>query len=48
MSLVLPIIEYGAVCCDPYREGQIIALEMVQKKVAKFAHHKNCQNFGVA
>jgi hypothetical protein len=29
------------VCWDPYREGQRIALDKVQKKAAKFAYHKN-------
>ena len=32
MSLVCPILDYGAECWDPYREGQIIALDRVQKK----------------
>ena len=32
-------LEYGAVCWDLYREGQIHALDRVQKKVAKFAYH---------
>jgi hypothetical protein len=36
-SLVRPILEYGAACWDPYREGQINASERVQKKAAKFA-----------
>ena len=40
MSLVCPILEYGAMCWDPYKEGQISALDRVQKKAAKFAHHK--------
>ena len=40
MSLVRPILEYGAVCWDPYREGQITALDRVQKKAAKFAHKR--------
>jgi len=44
MSLVRPIPEYGAVCWDPYREGQIIVLDRVQKKVAKFAYHTNSLN----
>ena len=48
ISLVLPIHEYGVACWDPYREGLISALNTVQKKAAKFANHKNCQNFGVA
>jgi hypothetical protein len=39
MSLVRPILEYGAVCWDPYRERQISALDRVQTKAAKFAHH---------
>ena len=30
---------FGAACCDPYRECQISALDRVQKKAAKFAHH---------
>jgi hypothetical protein len=28
-SLVRPILEYGAACWDPYREGQINALDRV-------------------
>jgi len=32
VSLVRPILEYGAACWDPYREGQIRALDRVQKK----------------
>jgi hypothetical protein len=39
MSLVRPILEYGAACWDPYRECQISALDRVQNKAAKFAHH---------
>src|SRR5215469_9248474 len=39
MSLVRPILEYGAACWDLYRERQISALDRVQKKAAKFAHH---------
>jgi len=38
-SLVRPILEYGPVCWDPYRECQISALDHVQNKTAKFAHH---------
>ena len=45
ISLARPILEYGAVCGDPYREGQISALDRVQKKAAKFAHHKNFPNW---
>jgi len=45
MSLVRPILEYGAACWDPYREGQISALGRVQKKVAKFAHYTNSPNW---
>jgi hypothetical protein len=41
MSLVCLILEYGAACWDPYREGQIIALDRVRKKATKFAHHTN-------
>ena len=45
MSLVRPILKYGAACWDPYREGQIIALGRVQKKAAKFAHNTNSSNW---
>jgi len=45
MSLVRLILEYGAVCWDLYREGQISVLDRVQKKVAKIAHHKNSLNW---
>jgi len=44
VSLVRPILEYGASCWDPYREGQINALDRVQKKAAKFVHHKISPN----
>jgi len=45
MSLLRPILEYAATCWDPYREGQIIALDRVQKKAAKFAYHTNSSNW---
>jgi len=35
----------GAASWDPYREGQISALDRVQKKAAKFAHHTNSSNW---
>jgi hypothetical protein len=44
-TLVRPILEYGAACWDPYREGQIRALGRVQKKAAKFAYHTNESNW---
>jgi hypothetical protein len=43
-SLVRPILEYGAVCWDPCREGQINALDRVQKAAAKFARGHNHRN----
>jgi hypothetical protein len=36
---VRPILEYGAVCWDSYREGQINALDQVKKRAAKFTNH---------
>ena len=45
VSLVRPILVYGAACWDPYREGQISALDRVQKKAAKFAHHTSSSNW---
>jgi len=32
MSIVRPILEYGASCWDPYREGQINALDHVEEE----------------
>ena len=37
-ALVRPILEYGALCWDPYR-GQVGALNRVQKRAAKFANN---------
>jgi len=39
------ILEYGAACWDPFREGQTSALEWVQKKEDKFANLKNNTNW---
>ena len=44
-TLVRPILEYGAACWDPYREGQIYALDRVQKEAAKFAYHMSESNW---
>ena len=41
VSLVGPILEYGASCSGPYRESQINPLDHVQKKAVKFANHTN-------
>jgi len=40
-ALVRPILEYGAVCWDTHREGQVGALHRVQKRAAKFANNVN-------
>jgi len=40
-ALVAPILEYGAVCWDPYRGVQVSNLNWVQKRVAKFAYDIN-------
>ncbi|PNF41974.1 hypothetical protein B7P43_G14012 [Cryptotermes secundus] len=40
-SLVRPILEYGAVCWDPYRDWQVSALNRVQRRAAKFANHSD-------
>jgi hypothetical protein len=44
-TLLRTILEYGAACWDPYRVGQIYALDRVQKKAAKFAYHTNELNW---
>ena len=44
-SVVRHILEYGAACWNPYRECQISALDRVQNKAAKFAHHSRCSEW---
>jgi hypothetical protein len=44
-SLVCPILEYGAVCWDSYRKGQINVVDQVQNTATKFAHHRNDSNW---
>jgi hypothetical protein len=44
-SLVRPILEYGVAYWDLYRKGQINALDQMQNKAAKFAHHRNDSNW---
>jgi len=36
---VRSILEYGAVCWDQYREGQVNSLNWVQMRAAKFANN---------
>jgi hypothetical protein len=38
-------VEHGAASWDPYRNGQIIALDRVRNIAAKFAHHRNDSNW---
>jgi len=40
-ALVRPILGYGAVCWDPYREVQGSALNRVQTRATKFANNIN-------
>ena len=40
-STVKPMLEYGAVCWDPYRERHASPLNRVQKTAAKFANNIN-------
>jgi hypothetical protein len=42
---VRPIFEYGVACWDPCREGQICALDRVQKKAAKYAYYMSESNW---
>jgi hypothetical protein len=35
------VLEYGAVCWDPYREGQVSALNRLQTRAAQFANNIN-------
>jgi len=45
-TLVRPILEYGAACWDPYREGQTHALDRVQEKAAKLVYHTHKNRTG--
>ena len=38
-SLAYTILAYGSACWDPCREGQINALDRVQKRAAQFTNH---------
>jgi hypothetical protein len=38
---VRPLPEYGAVCWDPYREGEVSVLNLIQRRAATFANHTN-------
>ena len=38
-SSVSPVLECGAACWDPCREGQINVLDRVQKEAAQFTNH---------
>ena len=40
MRIIKFILKYGSACWDRYREGQIDALDRVQKKAAQFTNHK--------
>ena len=50
MSLVRPILEYGAACWDPYRECQISTLDRVQIKPLNLCIIREAQTgiFGAA
>ena len=47
-ALVRPILEYGAVCWDPHREGQVSALNREQKRAAKFPNNINDSGWGTS
>jgi hypothetical protein len=44
-SLGRPILEYEAACWDPYKKGQVNALDRVQHVAKKFAPHRNDSNW---
>ena len=45
MSIIRPILDYGAAWWDQYREVQISALDRVQNKAAKFTHHTSISDW---
>jgi len=38
-ALLRPMLEYRAVCWDPYKEGQVSALNRFQNRAAKFSNN---------
>jgi hypothetical protein len=40
------ILEYGAACWDPFREGQIISLDQLKKKFSNYANDLNWKMLG--
>ena len=44
-SLVRPVLENGSACWDPCREGQVNALDRVQKEAAQFTNHTKDSNW---
>ena len=38
-AIARTILEYGAVCWDPHREGQVSALNRMQKRANKFVNN---------
>jgi hypothetical protein len=38
---MVPVLEYGNTCWNPYREGQINASDRVQNKAAIFVHNRS-------
>lgn len=47
MIMMVMILEYEAAYWDPYRQGQIDALDLVKNKAAKFSHHRNDSNWEI-
>jgi len=39
MSFLRPVLQYGATCWHPCREGQINALDRVKTKIVQFTNH---------
>jgi hypothetical protein len=40
-ALVRPILAYGAVCWDPYRDGHVSALKRMQNRATMYSNNIN-------
>ncbi len=45
--MVRPILEYASAAWDPYQQGEIHKLEMVQRRAARFARHAYTRDVSV-
>ena len=47
LSLVRPVCEYGSVACSPYTQKDIVCVESVQRRAARFVCNDYCRSSSV-